>query len=54
MWQLNETILLQNPLSAHQHAFHKERSTETALSNMAEHIECALVKNKFVLGVFLP
>ncbi len=53
MWQLNEDTLLQNPLSAHQHAFRKGRSTETALSNMAEHVKCALVKNEFALGVFL-
>ncbi len=44
---------LHNPLSAHQHAFRKGRSTETALSNMAEHIESALVKNEFSIGVFL-
>ncbi len=53
MWQLNETSLLHNPLSVKQHAFRKGRSTESALSNMAEHIESALVKNEFALGVFL-
>ncbi len=53
LWELNATTLAINPLSRHQHAFRRGKSTETALSNMVEYIEKALVKRKFALGVFL-
>ena len=53
LWHLTETTLKDNPLNENQHAFRKGKSTETALSNMAENIESALVKGEYALGVFL-
>jgi len=53
LWQLNDVVLANNPLSMNQHAFRKGRSTESALSDMVGRIEGALNKNEFALGVFL-
>ncbi len=53
LWELNSSTLREAPLSRNQHAFRKGKSTETALSNMIEHIERGLNKNGFALGVFL-
>jgi len=53
LWWLNDTSLAIRPLSQHQHAFRRKRSTENALSNAVERIEGALAKKQFALGVFL-
>jgi ribonuclease HI len=53
LWHLEDTSLIEIPLSKDQHAFRKGRSTETALSNMTEYIESALLNKSFALGVFL-
>ena len=53
LWELNDTSLSSNPLSENQHAFRRGKSTETALSNMVEYIERALIKGEYALGVFL-
>ena len=50
---LQNTTFVNNPLSPNQHAFRKGFSTESALSNMTEYIERAVIKNKVCLGVFL-
>ncbi len=53
LWELESTSLKECPLSENQHAFRKGHSTETALSNMVEYLESALIPNKFALAVFL-
>ena len=53
LWQLQETVLKEKPLSKNQHAFRKGRSTESALSCMVSHIEGAIDKKEYALGVFL-
>ena len=52
-WHLVEGPLRTNPLSEHQHAFRKGRSTESALSFMTSQIESAFHSKGFALGVFL-
>ena len=52
-WHLQDTALRDNPLRANQHAFRRGYSTESAISNMVEYIEAALVRQEFALGVFL-
>jgi len=53
LWHLQETTLQTSPLHHNQHAFRSQRSTENALSNMAQLIEGAVYKKQFALGVFL-
>ncbi len=53
LWELNSSTLAKAPLSRNQHAFRKGKSTESALSNMTQHIEVALSNKGFALGVFL-
>lgn len=52
-WHLQDTSLRDNPLRTNQHAFRRGYSTESALSNMVEYIEAALVRHEYALGVFL-
>ena len=53
LWRMQETTFLENPFCSNQHAFLKGRSTDSALSNMVEYIEEALIKKQFALAVFL-
>jgi ribonuclease HI len=53
LWHMLETTLALRPMCDEQHAFRKQRGTDTALSCMAERIEHALVNKRFALGVFL-
>ncbi len=52
-WRLEESELIQNPLTCDQHAFRRGCSTDSALSTMAEYAESAIIQNKFALGIFL-
>ena len=52
-WRLEESALIQNPLSCDQHAFWKGYSTDSALSTMVEYAESAIIQNKFTIDVFL-
>ena len=53
LWHINQTALVENPLSGNQHAFRSGMNTETALTSMASKIERALSKGEYALGVFL-
>lgn len=53
LWHLNDTCLINNPLSEDQHAFRSGKSTETALTTFVSKVERALHKNQLALGVFL-
>ncbi len=53
LWHLQEEYLSRNPLSANQHAFRSEHSTETALTNLVGRIENAINNGDCALGVFL-
>jgi ribonuclease HI len=53
LWRLNETTLKDNPLSDTQHAFRKGYSTDSALSNMVEHLESGVMNEGFAMAVFL-
>ena len=52
-WELNKTVLKDRPLCLQQHAFRKGFSTESALSNMVEHIEKGMITKGFALASFL-
>ena len=52
-WHVNETHLLERPLSVNQHAFQRGKSTESALTGLVSKIEGALEKEGYALGVFL-
>lgn len=53
LWQLEETHLKENPLSNSQHAFRKGYSTESALSNMTEYLEAAIIGKGYAIAAFL-
>jgi hypothetical protein len=52
-WHLEETSLKTQPISPNQHAFTRGKGTETALSSVVDKIESKILRNQFVLGVFL-
>jgi hypothetical protein len=51
--QLEQTVLKDDPLSPHQHAFRKGFSTESALSSVMSFLEKAVLKGGLAIGVFL-
>ena len=54
LWHLEETTLLENPLSKNQHAYRKGYSCESALSSMVDMIESAILRPpNIALGAFL-
>ena len=53
LWHMLDTNLKENPLNDNQHAFRKGHSTDTALTNMVEYLEDAIINQKFALGAFL-
>ena len=50
-WHLEELGIMEK-LSKHQHAFRKNHSTETILSNVVDMIENSILRNGYTLGVF--
>ena len=52
-WELEDGPLKDNPLSPNQHAFRKGHSTDTALGMVTNFIESNILRDKYVLGVFL-
>jgi hypothetical protein len=52
-WHLEETSLKTQPISPNQHAFTRGKGTETALSAVVDKIESSILRDHFVLGVFL-
>jgi hypothetical protein len=53
LWELESTALESNPLSRFQHAFRRDRGTDTALSEVVDKIESGLLRGQYTLGVFL-
>ncbi len=53
LWRIQETTLMNNPLSKFQHAFRKQYSTDTALSVVVDKIEEGLKNKQLTLAVFL-
>ena len=53
LWHLQEMVFLENPFNSNQHAFHKGRSCDSALSNMAEYLEKAQICEEYAVRVFL-
>ena len=49
LWHLQETTLLESPLSENQHAFCKGRSTDSVLSNMVEYLEDGIVNGQHAM-----
>ena len=47
------TIMKNNPIHKNQHAFRKGSSCDTALSDMTDNIEKAILQNNYALAVFL-
>ena len=52
-WDLQDTVFATSPFNPNQHGFLIGRGCDTALSNMTEYIEEAIVGRKYALGVFL-
>ena len=53
LWELQNKVFIQRPLNTNQHAFRKGRSTESALSNVVEYAENALINRGYMLSVSL-
>ena len=53
LWELEEGCLKTNPMNKHQHAFRRGHSTDSALTDMVDNIEAGMLRNEYVLGVFL-
>ena len=53
LYQMQETTFVENPQHMNQHAFRKGRSCESALTNMVEYLESAIIKKQFAVAVFL-
>ena len=52
-WELERNSLSTNPLYKDQHAFRREKGTDTALVRVVDNIEKGLLRNQFTLGVFI-
>ena len=52
-WELERNSLSSNPLHPDQHAFSREKGTDTALVRVVDIIEKGLLTQQFTLGVFL-
>ena len=53
LWHLEETVLKHTPMHKNQHAFRKGRSTESALSDLVDHLESSALNGGTAIGVFL-
>jgi Reverse transcriptase (RNA-dependent DNA polymerase)/Endonuclease-reverse transcriptase len=53
LWHLEETVLKENSIHKNQHAFRKGRSTESALSDVVDHLESYALNKGTAIGVFL-
>lgn len=53
LWHLEDTNLKTYPLSKHQHAFCRNKGTDTALCELVDKIESALLRGQYAVGVFL-
>ena len=53
LWSIQNSALKEHPLSSNQHAFRKNYSCDTALSNLVDQIESGINRNKYVLSVNL-
>ena len=53
LWHLEDTVLKTTPMHKNQHAFRKGRSTESALSDLVDHLESAALNGGTAIGVFL-
>ena len=52
-WEIERKSLSNKPLHKEQHAFCREKGTDTALVKVVDTIEKGLLRNKFTLGVFI-
>ena len=52
VWHMDLKVL-ENPIHSRQHGFRSDRSTETAISEVANYIEMNVFKRRFCVGVFL-
>ena len=52
-WELERNALSSKPLHKDQHAFSREKGTDTALVRVVDTIEKGLLRNQFTLGVFI-
>ena len=53
LWHLEETVLKNFSMHKNQHAFRKGRSTESALSDLVDHLESSALRGGVAVGVFL-
>ncbi len=53
LWHLEETVLKDCSIHKNQHAFRKGRSTESALSDIVDHLESSTLRGGTAIGVFL-
>jgi hypothetical protein len=53
LFHLEEKCLIKKPLSKAQHAFRKNKGTDTALSEAVDKIEAGMLRKEYTLGVFL-
>ena len=52
-WEIEQKILINRPFSINQHAFRKNFSTDTAVSNLIDGIESHILRGQIALVVFL-
>ena len=52
-WYLEETVLKEKPLSKWQHGFRKDKSTETAITQVINYIESAKCRGEYCVAVLL-
>ena len=53
LWHLEENVLSINQLSPDQHAFRKNFSCETALSDFTDDVESSIMRGQYAIGCFL-
>ena len=53
LWHLEDTVLKTFTMHKNQHAFRKGRSTESALSDLVDHLESSALDGGTAIGVFL-
>ncbi len=53
LWEMEDSALIKNPLSKHQHAYLKGKSCETALTSLIDKLERGVLRGQFGLGIFL-
>ena len=46
LWEIEQTVLQENPLNRDQHAFRKHYSTDTNISDLVDNLEANVLRDK--------